>query len=107
MECHDWPGNVRELENFLHRACVMTEGDVVDLLPGEPCRQEAVEPFGTTTVARAGFHAAKADAIARFERVYLSRVLAEAGGNVTRAAGIAGTERRTFGKLLKRHGLPR
>jgi two-component system, NtrC family, response regulator GlrR len=107
MECHDWPGNVRELENFLHRACVMTEGDVVDLLPGGPCQQKVVEPPPNATLPRAGFHAAKADAIARFERIYLSRVLAEAGGNVTRAAGIAGTERRTFGKLLKRHDLRR
>jgi len=40
-----------------------------------------------------------------FERDYLRRVLDEAGGNVTRAARIAGKERRAFGKLLKKHSI--
>jgi two-component system, NtrC family, response regulator GlrR len=108
MEAYDWPGNVRELENFLHNACVMTDGD---LITQKPTRRLALgsrsrpvldaEPFEPA----AGFHAAKAAAIARFERSYLAQVIKEAGGNVTRAAEIAGTERRTLGKLLKRHGL--
>lgn len=52
-----------------------------------------------------GFHEAKAAAVARFERDYLRAVLTRAGGNVTRAAELAGTERRTLGRLLKQHGL--
>jgi two-component system response regulator GlrR len=106
LESYDWPGNVRELENFLHRACVMTEDEVIVLAPGRPCEGRGRAVAGLDTAAPGGrYHAAKAAAIACFERAYLRRVLEEAGGNVTRAAGIAGTERRTLGKLLKRHGL--
>ena len=48
---------------------------------------------------------AKARALAEFESAYVARVLAAAGGNVTLAARIAGKERRSFGKLLKKHGI--
>ena len=40
-----------------------------------------------------------------FERQYLTRLMTEYRGNVTRAARAAGKERRDLGKLLKRHGL--
>ncbi len=29
LESYDWPGNVRELENFIERAVVMTDGNVI------------------------------------------------------------------------------
>ena len=29
LESYSWPGNVRELENFIDRAVVMTEGDII------------------------------------------------------------------------------
>jgi DNA-binding NtrC family response regulator len=51
------------------------------------------------------FAVAKAEAVRRFERDYLRRVLDECGGNVSRAARIAGKERRAFGKLLKKYGI--
>ncbi|HBJ92178.1 MAG TPA: sigma-54-dependent Fis family transcriptional regulator, partial [Hyphomonadaceae bacterium] len=30
VQAHDWPGNVRELENAMHRAVLLSVGDVID-----------------------------------------------------------------------------
>ncbi|MEI9973567.1 MAG: hypothetical protein WDO73_16915 [Ignavibacteriota bacterium] len=31
LRTHDWPGNIRELQNFIERAVVMTQGNVLCL----------------------------------------------------------------------------
>jgi DNA-binding NtrC family response regulator len=94
---YGWPGNVRELENWVHRRFLACDGMLT-----HDDDAAAAAPDG----ARAGsFALAKAAALQRFERDYLANVLDEAGGNVTRAARIAGKERRAFGKLMKKHGV--
>ncbi len=92
-----WPGNVRELESWVHRAFVMAEDGVITL--------DAAPPTHGAARDLASFAAAKAEAVNRFERDYLSRALELGQGCVTRAARLAGKERRAFGKLLKKHGL--
>lgn len=54
---------------------------------------------------RSAFTLAKQRAITAFERRYLTELMQLAGGNVSRAALLSGTERRQLGKLLKRHGI--
>ena len=51
------------------------------------------------------YAAAKAKAIEDFEIKFLASLMDKAKGNVTAAANLAGTERRYFGKLIKKHGL--
>jgi len=100
---YDWPGNVRELENLVCRALLLSDGDVVELKPPDSC--------GNVRAAQAAadldFSSAKAMALNHFERRYLEAVLVRAGGNVTRAAQFAGKERRSMGKLMKKHALER
>ena len=102
---HRWPGNVRELENWVHRELLMGEG----LTIGERHAPSALAPnvftHGASTIA--SFQHAKAESVRRFERDYVLAVLRQTCGNVTRAARIAGKERRAFGKLLKKHGVDR
>ena len=101
---YDWPGNVRELENWVHRRFLMSTGPLI--VHDDGLRP----PAGGAAVADQPlmcFQRAKADAVKRFERDYLQRVLRETEGNVTRAARLAGKERRAFGKLLKKHGIVR
>jgi len=101
IRTQQWPGNVRELENWVHRHLLMGDG-----LKGLLNRADNTPPAATPAVpAIASFQRAKAEAVRQFERDYLVAVLRQAHGNVTRAAHIAGKERRAFGKLLKKHGI--
>jgi two-component system response regulator GlrR len=99
------PGHVRELENWIHREVLLAEGDeiraAVQPMPSGDDRSRAPAD------APPDYRAAKAHALAEFENGYLSHVLAAARGNVTVAARMAGKERRSFGKLLKKHGIDR
>jgi transcriptional regulator of acetoin/glycerol metabolism len=45
------------------------------------------------------------EAVQSAKRAYLYRVLSEAGGNMTKAAALAGIHRTSFYDLLKRHGI--
>lgn len=99
---HPWPGNVRELENWVHRQFLMCSGEYLcHELPSGPAREDDAHALPAAT----DFAQAKAEAVRRFECDYVQRVLHEAGGNVTRAARLAGKERRAFGKLMKKHGI--
>ena len=114
-----WPGNVRELESWVHRQFLMAAGDCIvhteGLAPAAPAQvldalqaptnHAAPAAPDAAHQALAGFAQAKAEAVRAFECRYLAHALDMAHGNVTRAAELAGKERRAFGKLLKKHGL--
>lgn len=51
------------------------------------------------------YRAARALALEAFDRQYLAEVLTRTRGNVTRAAKMAGKERRALGKLIKRYAI--
>lgn len=104
MAHYHWPGNIRELENLLYREYLLSEGVVIRVDPPKampPLPQGQPEPpAGELT-----FHRAKARAMEAFEKAYLVGLLGLAGGNVSLAAKLAGKERRSLGKLLKKYGL--
>ncbi len=79
--------------------------DVVDLrLPSDAMLGVRGVPTPGTSTAHT-FKERKKLAMDAFERAYLMHLMEEQGGNVTRAARIAGKERRDLGKLLKKHHL--
>ena len=109
MESHTWPGNVREMQGVLQRAVLMQTGarlnpESLDLPEATGCAEATALRGG---LAGAGFvgtlKAAKAAAVRRFEQEYLSELLERCSGNVSRAARIAGKERRSFQRLLRKH----
>jgi two-component system, NtrC family, response regulator AtoC len=90
---YDWPGNVRELENVIARALALNHSglvvpeDLPDRLRGLP---PAIPPPG----------AADRPTLAEVERRYAAQVLAETGGNKTRAAEVLGIDRKTLYRIL-------
>ena len=97
---HRWPGNVRELEKTIQR--------VVILAPAPVLEADQLDLPGTTlpdTPERHSFRQAKRQAVDSFELFYVTELMATHGGNVSRAARAAGKERRSFQRLLHKHGL--
>jgi transcriptional regulator with GAF, ATPase, and Fis domain len=98
---YSWPGNVRELQSVIQRAVVLHDLPVLDPpcfdLPDAPA--SAPDPASLLPLP-------VAQAVQEFERQYLAGVLSKQNGNVTRAAQAAGKDRRSFQRLLRRHGIP-
>ncbi len=101
MKQYGWPGNIRELESAVQRALVLSDGPTLDAdsfdLPDGWTPRSATSVDSNMRIT---------DAVYEFERQYLIDLLVTAAGNVTRAAEIAGKDRRTFQRLLRRHGIP-
>jgi two-component system response regulator GlrR len=89
-----WPGNVRQLLNVIEQAVALAPTEVI---PESLVRQaldvadSALTPLDEARKA--------------FERDYLVRILKITGGNVTKAARLAGRNRTEFYRLLERHSL--
>jgi len=100
-----WPGNVRELQNLVERVLLMTPGAAVRVadLPPEDGSPRSVS--GTHAADDVSAALSLADARDAFEKRYLSRVLAETKGNVSRAAERLGLDRTTLHRKMKSLGL--
>ena len=105
LQRYHWPGNVRELRNVITRAVALSGPD--DDFHSLPfvLRPTAAAPEAVTARADRPFHEAKDELVAKFEREYLTDLVAKAGGNLSQAARIAGLERKFLYKLLERAGL--
>jgi len=106
FEQYGWPGNVRQLENLIHRECLLSEADELDIkAPVDFAALASQLPIDQAGLHELSYHSAKLRVLQEFDRNYLTRLIALAQGNVTKAARLAGKERRAFGKLLKRYGI--
>jgi len=104
MLAHDWPGNVRELRNLMLREFLLTERQTIHL--GGPGQGGAASDCGGSAIDfRQTFYSAKAQAVAEFERAYLGHLMARTSGNISLAARVAGTDRGSLQKLVKKHGI--
>jgi DNA-binding NtrC family response regulator len=94
-----WPGNVRELRNAVDRV----------LSFGRPTPAEAeappvpVEPLGVTL--EEPLLAGRQRIADAYEKEYLTLALEKTGGNISRAAALAGVGRKFVQQAMRRHGL--
>jgi len=110
-----WRGNVRELQNVIEHLVVLAEPDSEIGIDHLPMDQEWARHSGqieaVTTVSPSlldnAYHVAKDHVLAHFEEEYVTRLVARASGNVSRAARLASVDRTTLYRLLQRHGFRR
>jgi two-component system response regulator GlrR len=102
LHAHDWPGNVRQLYNTIQRAVLLSTGQ--QILPSDVT--DGPESPGVDDIVWT-FRQARTHAIESFERRYVEDLMRECDGNVSRAARLAGKDRRAFGRLVKRYGVRR
>jgi DNA-binding NtrC family response regulator len=90
------------LENLIQREVLLSDGPLVSLQSLERLSAHAAAPAQLTDIR---FQAAKARAIATFERTYIAELLSRTGGNISQAARLSGKERSRLGKLAKKYGI--
>jgi DNA-binding NtrC family response regulator len=103
MAKHDWPGNVRELRNYVERSVVLQSASPT-LRRGQGAGPPAAGPANGIDLS-VPFRIAKDAVIDSFERSYLSQLLEAAGGNMSKAARMAGMDRMYLHRLVQKHGL--
>ena len=90
---YPWPGNIRELRSILGSACMMGEGEMVDVrdLP-ERIRARAAESKSEDSNELLP--------LAEVERRHVLRVLDQVGGNKVQAAKVLGINRATVYRIV-------
>jgi transcriptional regulator with GAF, ATPase, and Fis domain len=114
---YTWPGNVRELKNVIERAVLIASGKnkllpehfpierMASSLPLRPIDSASIPPPSLPAPAMAA--AAPPSGSLDPERERILAVLAECGGNQSRAARVLGISRSTLVARLDDYGIPR
>ncbi len=98
---HEWAGNVRELRNYVERSIVLQTARI----SAPPTQTSATaSPSSGEVDVRIPFKVAKDSLIDGFERAYVAAVLDVCGGNMTKAARMAGIDRMYLHRLVQKLG---
>jgi DNA-binding NtrC family response regulator len=102
-----WPGNVRELENVVERALVLSTNDVLEArdLPAHLLDHQTAVPDVAAEIPALGPSTSMSEAVDALEHALITRALAEADHNQTRAAQILGTTRRILKYKMDKLGI--
>lgn len=107
LQSYPWPGNVRELKNWVERACILSQSDILE--------GTALDPWGENvelgTGVGEGNNALGLDekslrnARASFEKQFIMKMLTENGGNISKTAQTIGVERSHLHKKMRTYGI--
>jgi transcriptional regulator with PAS, ATPase and Fis domain len=107
LNTRSWPGNVRELKNFIERSVSL--GFVEDAPGFSPAHSAAASLPPAALESIVPLHLPLKDArqawTESFESIYVRSMLKKTGGNLTRAAALAGVNRRFMQRMIARLGL--
>ena len=111
LSSRPWRGNVRELQNFVEHVTILAQPGARIQIHHLPLDQEvdlgAVSSGLGLLPSSDAYHVAKEQVLATFEKNYVTRLVARASGNMSRAARLASVDRTTLYRLLERHGFRR
>ena len=111
LSSRPWRGNVRELQNFVEHVTILAQPGAQVQIHHLPLDQEVDLGAGSSGVGvlptSDAYHVAKEQVLATFEKNYVTRLVARASGNMSRAARLASVDRTTLYRLLERHGFRR
>ncbi|MDL1970656.1 MAG: sigma-54 dependent transcriptional regulator [Candidatus Desulfofervidaceae bacterium] len=96
-----WPGNVRQLENVIERAVIVSQKDLIDLSDIKPFSTLKSTSPAQEDIFALPFKKARHRALMDFYQRYLTNVLIQCKGNVSRAAEVCGLKRQYFHRLMK------
>ncbi len=91
LETYHWPGNIRELKNVLERAVLLAQGEQI-----QPQHLLGLDRTPPPTA-----QASTTQSIRDAEQAHVRAVLAQADGNVNKAAQLLGISRATLYRKLK------
>jgi DNA-binding NtrC family response regulator len=99
---HSWPGNVRELENVIGSACMMADGEFVDVrdLPPSFQRVAVAVPVIPVPVAVADGGGLELLSLEQLSQRHARAVVEHFAGNKSKAAEVLGVTRSTLYRLL-------
>ena len=99
---YGWPGNVRELENTIEHAVAVCNDGVITLndLPRRILERASIAQASRPATTPTSLIDDR-PALAELERRYIQLILAENGGNKSRAAEILNIDRRTIYRYLE------
>jgi two-component system, NtrC family, nitrogen regulation response regulator NtrX len=98
LRAYGWPGNVREVRNLVERLMIMVADEEITAAALD-LRAVVPRPGGD------GAFATLREAREQFERQYVTRVVEECGGNMSRAARVLGLERSHLYRKLRALGV--
>jgi DNA-binding NtrC family response regulator len=101
---YGWPGNVRELQKAVARKVALGDVDRQSESP-QPAVPVTIDStaFERVLDLNLPFPEARARVTSEFERLFVTRLLAKHGGNISRAAAASGIARRYFQILRARN----
>jgi len=117
LERCNWPGNVRQLKNQIERLVIICKD--VQTVPAEMLSENTRAYTGSSgdrsarredsppPVRKKKLNKFLKEVSDRVEREYLIECLREAKGTIVEVAKIAGVERQSIYRLMKKHGLVR
>jgi transcriptional regulator with GAF, ATPase, and Fis domain len=97
----DWPGNIRQLQNVIEHSAILCDGPILEIPPDVVTEaRPTAEPAGPPRTVFDG-----SPTLEEVKKRYISLLLSNTRGNLSRAAAILDVDRRSLYRMIDRYHL--